>query len=53
MKAKAQAVHEKNELKIHQFDNVISYLHHENAVADPSLFEERAVCENTVRVVPM
>jgi hypothetical protein len=27
---------EKNELKIHQFNNVISYLEHENAVADPT-----------------
>jgi hypothetical protein len=53
MKAKAQAVQDQNELKVHQFDNVISYLGYENAVAEPSLFEERAVCEGSVRVMPM
>jgi hypothetical protein len=51
--AKAQAVHEKNELKIYQFDNVISYLQHENAVAEPSLLEERAVRENSVRIMSL
>jgi hypothetical protein len=53
MKAKAQAVHEKNEVKIHEFNNVISYLEYENAVAEPSVFEERAVHENFVRVMPL
>jgi hypothetical protein len=53
MNAKTQAVLNKNELKIKDFENVISYLEHENAVAEPSLYEERAVCENSVRVMPM
>ena len=53
MKYKARAVHEKNELKIYQFDEVISYLEHGNAVVEPTLLEERAVCENSVRTMPM
>ena len=52
MNAKAQAVLDKDDLRIRDFENVISYLEHENAVAEPSLCEERAVCENSVRVMP-
>jgi hypothetical protein len=44
---------EKNELKIHQFNNVISYLEHENAVADPTTSEERSLTANSVRRMPM
>jgi hypothetical protein len=50
--AKAQAVLDKDEIKINHFENVISYLEHENAVAEPSLCEERAVCDNSVRIMP-
>ncbi|KAE9375763.1 hypothetical protein N431DRAFT_333696 [Stipitochalara longipes BDJ] len=53
MNAKAQAVLDKDDLKVKDFENVISYLEHENAVVDPSLFEERAVCENSVRIMPL
>jgi hypothetical protein len=53
MNAKAQAVLGKDEIKIDRFENVISYLEHENAVAEPSLCEERAVCDNSVRIMPM
>lgn len=52
MNAKTQAVLDNDDLKIKDFNNVISYLEHENAVTEPSLCEERAVCENSVGVMP-
>lgn len=51
--AKAVAVFTKDELKIHLFDNVISYLEHDGAISDPTVMEERRVCENSVRIMPM
>lgn len=51
--AKAEAVLTKHELKIHLFDNVISYLEHDGAVSDPTIMEERGVCANSVRIMPM
>jgi len=40
-------------LKVHLFDNVISYLEHDGAVPDPTVMQERRVCENSVTVMPM
>jgi hypothetical protein len=51
--ARANAVLEKNELKTHQFNNVILYLEHESAVADPTTSEERSLIANFVRRMPM
>lgn len=53
MNAKARAVLDKDDVKVKNFENAISYLEHANAVVDPSLFEERAVCENSVTVMPL
>jgi len=53
MKAKARAVVEKDVIKIDRIDNVISYLEHENAVSEPSAFEERRISGNTVMRMPM
>ncbi|KAH7407375.1 hypothetical protein BKA64DRAFT_640309 [Cadophora sp. MPI-SDFR-AT-0126] len=52
LNAKAKAVCDKHELKIHLFDNVISYLEHEGAVSDPTLMLERGLCENSVTIMP-
>jgi hypothetical protein len=46
-------VYDKDDVKINHFENVISYLEHENAMAEPTLSEERAVCENSVMIMPM
>jgi hypothetical protein len=51
--AKAQAVLEKDEVKIDHFENVISYLELANALAEPSLYEQRAVFEYSVKEMPM
>lgn len=51
--AKAQAVLDKDDVKIDHFENVISYLELANAVAEPSLYDERAVFEYSVRKMPM
>ncbi|KAG4441580.1 hypothetical protein IFR05_002965 [Cadophora sp. M221] len=40
-------------LKVHLFDNVISYLEHDGAVPDPTVMEERRICETSVTVMPM
>jgi len=53
MNAKARAVLDKDEVKVKDFENVISYLEHENAVVEPSLFEERAVFEYSVKTMPL
>ena len=53
MNAKARAVLDKDDIKVKDFENVISYLEHENAVVEPSLFEERAMCENSILVMPL
>lgn len=50
--AKAQAVLDKDDVKIDHFENVISYLELANAVAEPSLYDERAVFEYSVRKMP-
>ena len=52
-KAKSLAVFAKHDLKIHLFDNVISYLEHDGAVSDPTPMEERGICENSVKIMPM
>jgi hypothetical protein len=39
---------DKDPVKFDRMNNVISYLEHANAVIDPTEFEERCVCENTV-----
>lgn len=51
--AKNAAVFTKDELKMHLFDNVISYLEHGGAVCDPTIMQERGVCASSVRVMPM
>ncbi|KAH9220777.1 hypothetical protein DL95DRAFT_382695 [Leptodontidium sp. 2 PMI_412] len=40
-------------LKVHLFDNVISYLEHDGAVPDPTAMQERKLCENSVTIMPM
>jgi hypothetical protein len=40
-------------VKIDHFENVISYLELANAVAEPSLYDERVVFEYSVRKMPM
>ncbi|KAG0645503.1 Ankyrin repeat-containing cofactor 2 [Hyphodiscus hymeniophilus] len=39
-------------LTIYLYDNVLSYLEHENALADPTIFDERRVSENSVKMMP-
>lgn len=38
---------------MHLYNEVISYLQHEGAVPDPTIFEERGLCANSVRVMPL
>ncbi|PVH83761.1 hypothetical protein DL98DRAFT_103771 [Cadophora sp. DSE1049] len=52
LNAKTKAVYDKHEVKIHLFDNVISYLEHDGAVADPTVMLERGVCGNSVTTMP-
>ncbi|KUJ06965.1 uncharacterized protein LY89DRAFT_374327 [Mollisia scopiformis] len=40
-------------VKLHEYDEVISYLGHEGAVMSPTLLQERRVCANTVRLMPL
>jgi hypothetical protein len=40
-------------VRFDRMNNVISYLEHANAVIDPTEFEERCVCENTVGSIAM
>ncbi|KAL2073550.1 hypothetical protein VTL71DRAFT_10876 [Oculimacula yallundae] len=49
--AKAEMATDK--LKVHLFDNVISYLEHDGAVAEPTAMDERGLCENSVTIMPM
>ena len=53
MNAKAMAVLQKDTLQVYQFDNVIAYLQHDNAVEEPTAVEERRVWDAMVRVMPM
>ncbi|KAE9376258.1 hypothetical protein N431DRAFT_479574 [Stipitochalara longipes BDJ] len=53
MNAKAMAVLKKDDLLIHQFDNVIAYLQHGNAVENPMLTQERMVFDDMLKVMPM
>ncbi|KAK0100844.1 hypothetical protein ONS95_007291 [Cadophora gregata] len=52
LNVKTKAVYAKNELKIHLFDNVISYLEHDGAVTDPTVMLERGLCENSITIMP-
>jgi len=40
-------------VKMHLYNEVVSYLRHEGAVSDPTIFEERGLCANSVRVMPL
>jgi ankyrin repeat protein len=40
-------------VKLHLYKEVVSYLQHEGAVPDPTIFQERGFCANSVRLMPL
>ena len=53
LNAKVDVVMKNDLLKIYDFKNVISYLEHAGAVTEPTIFEERGLCWNSVRLMPL
>ncbi len=52
-KAREIATHQKNHSRILMYNNVIAYLEHEGAVAEPSIVEERRICNNSITEMPL
>ncbi|KAF8861772.1 hypothetical protein BDZ45DRAFT_739937 [Acephala macrosclerotiorum] len=49
----ARSGHVNDAVKMHLYNNVISYLEHEGAVPEPTLLQERRFYTHSVRVMPM
>jgi hypothetical protein len=53
LNARVDVVMKNDLLKFYDFNNVISYLEHAGAVTEPTIFEERGLCSNSVRLMPL
>lgn len=49
----ARSGHVNDAVKMNLYNNVISYLEHEGAVPEPTLLQERRLCSNSVRMMPI
>jgi hypothetical protein len=53
LNARSKAVEDRDAVKVERFNNVLGYLECENAVADPTQYEERALASNLVVTLPI